>query len=282
MHVLYGSENGITSTSSGSFHQNTPGIPSAVEANDLFGYSLSAGDVNGDGYDDLAVGSPGEKMGRSTNAGIAHILYGSVNGVKGSRASVFYQGMRGWPGKAETNDRFGEAVALGDLNGDGTADLAVGVPGESYSRGRTKAGMVQIKYNPKGWTDAAESVQTLHQNSNGVKNTVEARDRFGAHILLADIVGDQSLDILIGVPGESIARKLDAGGVAILPGLNGRISTGADQILYARQNEFTGKSQADAEFGTSFAVINGNLAIGAPGHSILGKRKTGVFYYLSY
>ena len=146
MHVLYGSENGITSTSSGSFHQNTPGIPSAVEANDLFGYSLSAGDVNGDGYDDLAVGSPGEKMGRSTNAGIAHILYGSVNGVKGSRASVFYQGMRGWPGKAETNDRFGEAVALGDLNGDGTADLAVGVPGESYSRGRTKAGMIQIKY----------------------------------------------------------------------------------------------------------------------------------------
>ena len=37
-------KNGITSTGSGSFHQNTPGIPSAV-ANDLFGYSLSAGDV---------------------------------------------------------------------------------------------------------------------------------------------------------------------------------------------------------------------------------------------
>jgi hypothetical protein len=113
-----------------------------------------------------------------------------------------------------------------------------------------------------------------------ITESTTSLDRFGAHILLADIIGDQSLDILIGVPGESIARKLDAGGVAILPGLNGRISTGADQILYARQNEFTGKSQADAEFGTSFAVINGNLAIGAPGHSILGKRKTGIFFLI--
>lgn len=282
VHVLYGSEAGLSGTGSGSFHQNTPGIPSTVEANDLFGFSLSAGDVNGDGFDDLAVGSPGEKMGRSTNAGIAHILYGSAAGVKGSRSSVFYQGMPGWSGKTETNDRFGEVVALGDLNEDGTADLVVGVPGEGFSKGRTQAGMVQIKYNPKGWTGAAESVQTIHQNTPGVKNTVEANDRFGAQLLLVDAIGDGALDLLIGVPGESVAGKDDAGAVAILPGSGGKISTGADRVLYPRQNDFSGKSQADAEFGTAFALLSGDLMIGAPGHTILGKNQTGVFYLLDY
>ena len=99
---------------------------------------------------------------------------------------------------------------------------------------------------------------------------------------LRDAIGDGALDLLIGVPGESVAGKDDAGAVAILPGSGGKISTGADRVLYPRQNDFSGKSQADAEFGTAFALLSGDLMIGAPGHTILGKNQTGVFYLLDY
>ena len=53
-------------------------------------------------------------------------------------------------------------------------------------------------------------LQTIHQNTPGVKNTVEANDRFGAQLLLVDAIGDGALDLLIGVPGESVAGKDDA------------------------------------------------------------------------
>ncbi|MBN99060.1 MAG: hypothetical protein CL438_00090, partial [Acidimicrobiaceae bacterium] len=70
--------------------------------------------------------------------------------------------------------------------------------------------------------------------------------------------------------------------VAILPGLNGQISTGNDQILYPYQSSLSGNSQAQALFGYSFTSLNGDLVIGSPGRNIIGNTAAGAFYYLSY
>ncbi|MBJ7904830.1 FG-GAP repeat protein [Streptomyces sp. DSM 110735] len=134
VHVVYGGPDGPAR--SADLSQATPGVPGADEVNDYFGAALSTGDVNGDGYDDLAVGAPFEAIGSAGNAGSVTLLYGSAKGLTGKGAAVFHQGTPGVPGGNEINDVFGRAVSLRDLNGDGRADLTVSAPGEDHDTGR--------------------------------------------------------------------------------------------------------------------------------------------------
>ena len=63
VNVLYGSAAGLTSAGNQFWHQNSPGIAERADAGDLFGSALAAGDFNGDGFDDLAIGVPAEDVG---------------------------------------------------------------------------------------------------------------------------------------------------------------------------------------------------------------------------
>ncbi|MET9457153.1 FG-GAP-like repeat-containing protein [Streptomyces canus] len=115
--------------------QDTSGVPGADETNDSFGWSLSLGDVNGDGYADAAVSAHFEKIGSADLTGSVTLLRGSSSGLTASGAQSFSQDTSGVPGANETNDRFGAAVHLADLNGDGHADLSVGADGENGADG---------------------------------------------------------------------------------------------------------------------------------------------------
>ncbi|MGW5864623.1 FG-GAP-like repeat-containing protein [Streptomyces sp. NPDC055239] len=135
--VIYGSKSGF-STRTAKIDQDTAGVPGASEAaeingperGDQFGASVTAGDVNGDGYADIAVGVPGENLGDVADAGAIVLLKGGANGLSGKGAQAFNQGTAGVPGVSEKNDNFGEEVQLTDVNKDGLADLTVGVPQE--------------------------------------------------------------------------------------------------------------------------------------------------------
>ncbi len=283
VHVLYGSASGVTGTGSQLFHQDTPGVKSRAEVDDAFGETVLASDINGDGYDDVIVGVPGEGVGwgarAQSHAGAVHIIYGSATGASGRGSQWFYQNTPGWPGRSETNDRFGSSIAVSDIDADGIGDLVVGVPGEKLGD-HTEAGQVQIRYNPGEWSQTPASVQTLYQNVAGVQNKVETGDRFGSHLILEDVTGDGNVDLIVGVPGESIATQPNAGAVAIFKSVGGAITTAEDQLLYANQSLFTGDSEANAEFGAWFSVLNGNLIIGSPGRTVSGLANAGAFYYL--
>jgi len=151
--VAVGSPSGLAPSATWQrYTQDTPGVPGAYEDVDFFGASVAAGDINGDGRADLAVGAPGEELGYDDGAGIVDVLYGTGTGLTGTGAQAFTQNTAGVPGAAEPGDGFGGAVRLLDLNGNGYADLAA-----SAARENSRAGAVwSLRGRPTGVvTDAA-------------------------------------------------------------------------------------------------------------------------------
>ncbi|MGJ5833299.1 FG-GAP and VCBS repeat-containing protein [Streptomyces ossamyceticus] len=108
------------------FTQATSGIATAASKGDGFGYGLSAGDTNRDGYPDLAVGVSGEKVGSTKHAGGIHILRGGRKGLTGAGSQWFSRATAGVPGTPERYEMFGSAIRLRDLDGDGDKDLLAG------------------------------------------------------------------------------------------------------------------------------------------------------------
>ncbi|WP_255955298.1 FG-GAP-like repeat-containing protein [Streptomyces odontomachi] len=134
--VAYGSASGLTDpTTWQTFTQDTPGVPGADEPEDGFGTSVSVGDVTGDGYADVVVGSPGEALGTTQGAGDVTLLHGGPSGLTGDGAQVITQNTTGVPGTAEAGDGFGSRVRLLDTDADGHADLAAAATGENSGTG---------------------------------------------------------------------------------------------------------------------------------------------------
>ncbi|WP_329336092.1 FG-GAP and VCBS repeat-containing protein [Streptomyces sp. NBC_00663] len=105
--------------------QSTSGVATAATKNDSFGESLSAGDTNGDGYPDLAVGVPEETVSSQDNAGGVHILRGSRSGLTGTNSQWFTRASAGVPGSPSEYGSFGQDVRLRDIDRDGDKDLLV-------------------------------------------------------------------------------------------------------------------------------------------------------------
>ncbi|MFD6417616.1 FG-GAP-like repeat-containing protein [Streptomyces sp. NPDC060194] len=133
--VTYGAAAGLSTRTPVRITQDTSGVPGAGEKFDAFGWSLSAGDVNGDGYPDIAVGAESESIGAASRAGAVVVLRGAKGGLTGTGAKAFNQDTAGVPGTAESQDHFGGAVALVDANRDGRAELVAGAAAENDGAG---------------------------------------------------------------------------------------------------------------------------------------------------
>ncbi|MEU8539302.1 FG-GAP and VCBS repeat-containing protein [Streptomyces sp. NPDC048717] len=139
--VQYGGATGPNTTRKPvKLSQDTAGVPGTSEDGDLFGYSLAAGDVNGDGYADLAVGAPGEDLGSSRDAGAVTVLLGRAGGLSGTGSKAYDQNKPGIGGNVERDDNFGNELRMADYNRDGRADLMV----ETDDWVGNKLGMVHL------------------------------------------------------------------------------------------------------------------------------------------
>ncbi|MEV5382238.1 FG-GAP and VCBS repeat-containing protein [Streptomyces sp. NPDC052721] len=133
--------------------QSTAGVATAATKNDRFGYALSAGDTDRDGYPDLAVGVPEEEVGQVANAGGVHVLRGGRSGLTGAGSQWFTRATAGVPGSPTDSEVLGLFVRLRDFDRDGDADLLVS--GDLYRKG------LLLRGSAKGITTSGASESDL-------------------------------------------------------------------------------------------------------------------------
>ena len=237
------------------------------EWGDRLGESMVAADFDGDGFDDLAVGAPGEGYGPTPAVGAVVVYRGSPIGlVPGQILDQSDLGL------AQAGDLFGSALAAGDFDGDGLFDLAVGAPGEDVGEARS-AGLVYVF---GGTTTGLVPDFVLNQAPLGAE---EAGDWFGAALRAGDFDGDGYQDLAVGAPGEAPGDAPNGGAVFVFRG--GPASLIAEQVLSQRELDHV---EAGDQFGAALTSgdYNGDgrdeLAVGAPGENLPDAPDSGAVY----
>ena len=177
VYVIFGSDAGLVVSGSQAWSQDSPGVGGVSEQGDRFGSALAAGDLEGDGYADLAVGVPEENLAGS-DEGCVNVLHGSADGLVAG-PELWTQDSPGIVDSSEDLDGFGWALAIGDFNADGYGDLAVGVPGEILESLNHSSGAVHVLHGSQVGLTANDS-QFWHQEVPGVPG--EGGGIFGASL----------------------------------------------------------------------------------------------------
>jgi hypothetical protein len=234
--------------------------------------TVATGDFNGDGWDDLAIGVSLESLpdGGDANgkwrAGAVNVIYGGENGLAALGNQFWNQDSAGINGIAGSGEHFGRALTVGDFDGDGYDDLAIGVPDDTVD-GLASAGSVNVIYGSEDGLRARDD-QLWTQNSPGIDDRAAASEQFGSQLTTGDFDGDGWDDLAIGVPNEDIGAAARAGAVNVIYGSEDGLRASGDQFWHQDVAGINGVSQQDDLFGDALVAGDFNddgrddLAIG--------------------
>lgn len=247
VNLILGTASGLSATENQIWHQQSAGIGGAVENDDAFGSALAAGDFDNDGFEDLAIGAPGEGVAEVENAGAVNVLRGSADGLDATGDQVWHQGSAGIVGGVEERDGFGNALAVGDFNDDGFDDLAIGIRGEDIGSS-TNAGAVSVLFGSTSGLNAAGN-ELWHQDVAGIQSSAEAGDLFGDILTTGDFNNDGFDDLAIGASGEDVGAVVNGGASAVLLGSADGLNAAGDQIWHQDSAGILDSAEAGDLFG---------------------------------
>ena len=281
--IFYSTASGLTGTGSDFFTQDDIAGSDGAEANDLFGTSVTAGDFNGDGRDDIAVGAPDDSIGAVNQAGSVSVLYGSPGGISASGSQFIDQDFApNWYEAPEAGDRFGWALAAGRFNDGPTYDLAISARSETYESGidaASNAGWVGT-INGEGSGLTTDDPVPLRQGSL-MEDAPEDDEAFGFSLAAGDFGYSDRHDLAVGVVFETPDGNTRAGAVHVfysskytvetneydgLNPLNDQLWTqNSDGVKdYSAGGEVFGYAMAAGDFGRNAKM---DLAVGVPNES---------------
>lgn len=228
-----------------------------------FASALAAGDIDGDGYADLVVGSEGVDVGGQTNAGEAYVLFGGIGGLDAARR------VRLRPEAPEANGYFGHVVAvIGDVDEDGRRDVLVGsARSEPDSGAPVRDGAAFLFAGGAPATMATSPARVL------VEPEVDPGAQFGWSIAgVGDVDGDGHPDALIGAAYRDVAGAPNVGRAYLYHGGPSTPARATDRGLAVAPYVIESPHPDEAQY-FAFALAGGNdldgdgyadFAIGAP------------------
>jgi hypothetical protein len=285
VNVVYGSPtSGLSARGDQQFTQDTRGMVGIANRDDGFGAALAAGDLDGNGFADLAIGVPGEDAGAVEAAGAVHVLYGSARGLTVVGNDFVFEDAPGMQGDAAAYDFLGSALAIGRFHDSGqAASLAIGVPGDDVGE-RRNAGSVSILRGGAGGI-GYDGKQRWTGDSSGIPGVAAAYAAFGAALASGDLTRDGRDDLAIGAPGRLALEPEDpipgGGTVTVLYGSAAGLGDHAAQTWSQDSPGVKGRAGLGDGFGATGTVADldadgvGDLAIGVPYDTVAGRADAG-------
>jgi len=293
-YVVFGRTGGFPAVLELSALDGTNGFTlNGVGPGNLTGFSLAgAGDVNGDGIDDIIVATPFEDVGVLFQAGQSYVVYGRTGGFPAVLELSALDGTNGFTLDGFLDDFSGWSVSgAGDVNGDGVDDLIIGAAWAPL------AGRSYVVFGRAQGFPAVLSLTSL-DGIIGFKLTgIAAEDAAGSSVSRAgDVNGDGIDDLIVGAPYADVGRRLNAGqgyvvfgraggfpailGLAGLDGTNGFALNGVaawdfSGISVSGAGDINGDGVDDVIIGAMAADPGGRLSAGRS-YVVLGRSAASV------
>ena len=286
VNVLYGGASGLTSTGNQLWYREGGGIDGEVWQSINLGAALAAGDFDGDGVDDLAIGLPSDRVGPDEFwDGSVVVLFGaSGSGLVAAGQQSIHRDLMGIdfdPGSAS----FGRHLAAGDLNqtvacrhfGTCADDLVVGAPNATVFSYQGTPGAVYVLFGDQGLGGLnTNNFVKIAQNvvDPEIGTPPEDDDIFGEVLAVGPVNGGTRADLAIGTPRESLEGLTYAGCahlvLGVAPGFDATDNPDA-QYIGVRPGLASAPADSGQDFGTSLAIGDfngdgwGDLAAGVDG-----------------
>jgi predicted secreted protein len=245
-YVVFGNSEGFNASLELSELNGSNGfVINGVDPSDRSGDLVSgAGDINGDGIDDLIIGAFADNPNSIGYAGETYVVFGNSEGFNASLELSELNGSNGFViNRIDPSDRLGDSVSgAGDINGDGIDDLIIGA-NRADPNGNVNAGETYVVFGNSEGFNASLELSELNGSNGFVINGIDFNDQSGRSVSGAgDINGDGIDDLIIG------ARRADP---------NGNVGAGETYVVFGNSEGFNASLELSELNGSNGFVING-------------------------
>ncbi|ELS04788.1 FG-GAP repeat protein [Xenococcus sp. PCC 7305] len=254
-YVVFGSDNGFASSLDLATLNGSNGFAlNGINFGDRSGYSVSnAGDVNGDGIEDIIIGASSASPNRdpfnifdlNVYSGQSYVVFGRNTGFDSNVDLATLDGSNGFAlNGIDAQEQSGRSVSsAGDINGDGFDDIIIGAPFANVSADELSTGKSYVVFGSNNAFASSLDLSTLDGNNGFTINGANAADRSGFSVSNAgDVNGDGLDDIIIG------ARYASP---------NGNAYAGASYVVFGSNSGFSRNFDLSTLDGTNGFAING-------------------------